>query len=458
MKIGGLNYSYSIRELTGLEYAINLRNLNLANNSIGDFSPSTEISPVIPGIRDRREMEKELGLGSLERLALDFNPIGNSTANLDDLTKLLTLKSLSADYASIAILTGFHAFKGTPVHGGLEFLSLDIDAATPISNRISDLAPLGDITTLCWLSLNNHNIADTLPLIGNSGLQYVYLHNNRVGDIAPLIGQLLIDDDVVYGNSYQDSDSIIDPGLLASTGSPFKTGGWISNVRSASAFDGDYRFHLPDATGLAKATWTFDGLAPGTYEVLVTYPVHESHATNAPYIVYDGASVSPLKPAVLISQRFMPASNRMGGRDWQTLGDFISNSGTLKVVLRADADGVVVADAVRVVRVDGRKPVVIDVRGNPLNNAAYESSANAGDGWIGLAGSLIKGPRGAVDDSVTNWVQEGVYSGEPSLNPSADLNSPKFPNYLAPQNQQPGPECQEGQSEPRHFANALFSP
>ncbi len=111
-------------------------------------------------------------------------------------------------------------------------------------------------------------------------------------------------------------------------------------------YGGDYRYQLP-ATGL-KATWKATSLAAGTYEVYVTWREHANRATNATYRAYDG---STLEGSVAVNQRNAPPSATVHGSKWLKLGTFGISSGTLKVDVQSSLSGVVVADAVRVVKV-----------------------------------------------------------------------------------------------------------
>ncbi|MDE0015482.1 MAG: leucine-rich repeat domain-containing protein [Candidatus Poribacteria bacterium] len=124
-----------IEDLTGLEYAQNLRFLSLANNNISDISPLTELKNL-----------RVLSLG------------GN---NISDITPLAELKEL-------------------------DFLWLN-------GNNISDISPLAAPTQIRWLDLGNNNISDVSPLVKlasvipyRNGLR-IYLRRNNISDISPFL-------------------------------------------------------------------------------------------------------------------------------------------------------------------------------------------------------------------------------------------------------------------------------
>ena len=85
--------------------------------------------------------------------------------------------------------------------------------------------------------------------------------------------------------------------------------------------------------GSAKARWSAP--AAGRCKVYVTWSPYDNRATNAPFTVRDGATV--LK-TLRVNQREAPPDG------WLLLGEF---DGNLSVELTNDADGYVIADAVR---------------------------------------------------------------------------------------------------------------
>lgn len=104
----------------------------------------------------------------------------------------------------------------------------------------------------------------------------------------------------------------------------------------------------PSGDGSMKATWTFDNLSPGIYEVWTTRVQAPDRATNSPFTVFDGSTALG---TVRLDQSKIPIGHYDQGNSWNTLGQSFSiTSGTLKVVLSNDADAgkYVVADVVRI--------------------------------------------------------------------------------------------------------------
>ena len=108
------------------------------------------------------------------------------------------------------------------------------------------------------------------------------------------------------------------------------------------------------------ATWTVPSLPAGTYQIYTTWVQSQYDASNAPYTVSDG---SKMLGSVVVNQQLAPADVSDGGRGWKLLGTFTVSGGTLKVQLNDNANGRVIADAIRVVATTGgtTAPAVVGV-------------------------------------------------------------------------------------------------
>ena len=126
-----------------------------------------------------------------------------------------------------------------------------------------------------------------------------------------------------------------------------QTNQWARSASVAGYLGSDYLFNFSGGAG--RLTYAPHFPASGSYEIFVNYTSQSSRASNAAYEILSQQGTS----VVRIDQR-------MGGGSFQSLGRFNFLAGpTGSVTLRAnDADGVVVGDAVRFVRVG-------DVNGAP---------------------------------------------------------------------------------------------
>lgn len=175
--------------------------------------------------------------------------------------------------------------------------------------------------------------------------------------------------------------------------------GWVSLLVPGFQIDAQF---AAAGSGDHRAAWTFPGLAPGQYRVWATWFPHPLLATNAPFLIKDGATTLA---AVPVNQELAPAGLSEAGSDWRDLGTF-TISGTLTVELSNLADEFVEADAIRVERV-----------GHPLRIVdSGDSGFSAGAAWQPL---LIPGafqwdlhvcaPGGGAGPAT--WTFTGLESG-----------------------------------------------
>jgi hypothetical protein len=112
--------------------------------------------------------------------------------------------------------------------------------------------------------------------------------------------------------------------------------GWLGNSRT----------HAIDTSGKSFVSWSLNvgsTIAPGKYEVFVTYVPATGQATNAPYTVADNKT---LLSTIAVNQTQTPVDGLYQGVRWQSLGVFTFNSGRPIVTLTASANGAVDADGV----------------------------------------------------------------------------------------------------------------
>ena len=138
-----------IRDLSGLEQAISLKELDLGFNPLADLGvlatlPALESLNLDGAATDLRAL---VPLARLQRLSLRHN-------DLDDLWPLAGLASLT---------------------------ELDVGG-----NRIEDLSPLAGLTGLAVLRADRNRIADLWPLAALAELEVLDLGTNRVRDLQPL--------------------------------------------------------------------------------------------------------------------------------------------------------------------------------------------------------------------------------------------------------------------------------
>ena len=172
-----------ITDLTGLEHAHNLRELNLGDeyidgeeinsNAVSDPLPIAELTRLTRlnlsycGISDASFVS---GLIQLTWLNLGNNTISDVSplANLRQLNQLYLWSNTISDVSPLAELKK------------LTWLMLD-------GNNISDISPLAELKQLLGLGLGSNNISDISPLAELKKLNSLYLWDNNILDIAQLV-------------------------------------------------------------------------------------------------------------------------------------------------------------------------------------------------------------------------------------------------------------------------------
>jgi hypothetical protein len=135
---------------------------------------------------------------------------------------------------------------------------------------------------------------------------------------------------------------IIDDG---DAGFSILSGTWGS---APSGFEGDLRYAAPGG-GSAVAQWEFTTLTPGIYQVSATWFPNSNRATDSPFTILDGSN--PLD-TVDVNQKVAPDDFSDAGASWEDLGIYEIGGSKLTVRLSDNANGYVIADAIRVQQVN----------------------------------------------------------------------------------------------------------
>jgi len=119
---------------------------------------------------------------------------------------------------------------------------------------------------------------------------------------------------------------------------------WAAGTSAPGYRGGNYRT-APAGAGERAVRWRLAVPRDGAYEVQVSHTTHANRASNAPFTVTHAAGAS----VVRVDQRTAGIPEPRGG-SWVSLGTFRLTEGLTTIDLNNDADGVVVADAVRLLR------------------------------------------------------------------------------------------------------------
>lgn len=189
----------SISDLTGLEYATNLEQLEL-----GQDTSSNTISDLT-------------ALGSLTRLTY-LNIAGNQVTDIGPLAALTSLTFL--DFSNNQV-TAISALSGLT---NLEQLLLyenqvsDIDPLSTLTklksltirdNQITTITSLSALTDLYYLNISKNTITDISPLFTLNGLIYLYIKWNNISNISVLQGLPNLKDLQLNGNPVTDLTPLV---------------------------------------------------------------------------------------------------------------------------------------------------------------------------------------------------------------------------------------------------------
>ena len=209
-----------IQDLTGLQFATNLRSLDLEENQISDLSPIaglielgalflkrnpvSDLSPLRGlknltdlwiGVTLVSDLSPVAGLTNLKRLGFNNNDI----CDISPLAGLINLEYIfagSTPICDISPLAGLinldflflsgHPFTNLSPLAGLTKLE---ELTLGSTNTISDLTPLAGLTSLKVLKIDRSGVSDISPLAGLTELNFLRLiGNNNISDISPLAG------------------------------------------------------------------------------------------------------------------------------------------------------------------------------------------------------------------------------------------------------------------------------
>ena len=124
-----------------------------------------------------------------------------------------------------------------------------------------------------------------------------------------------------------------------------RTGSWTDFAGQGRDSDLDYS---ASGTGADRATWSFT-VTPARYRVSATWSPFSNRATDAPYTIRSGNSILG---QVDVNQEVGPNDRTADGSSWEDLGQFVVSGTSLIVELSDAANEYVIADAVRIEKVN----------------------------------------------------------------------------------------------------------
>ena len=177
-----------IRDLTGLEYAVNLTWLDLGEEQVSSSS-----------VANRNSFSDLSPLANLTRLTwlnLAYNDNISDLSSLSGLTNLTELY-LTGQLSDLSPLSGLTRLTNlslnstaisdiSPLKDLINLKELLLDGPSTAGTAIEDLSPLSDLTSLTKLSLDGNRISDISPLSDLTNLTELYFGFAPISDISPL--------------------------------------------------------------------------------------------------------------------------------------------------------------------------------------------------------------------------------------------------------------------------------
>ncbi|MCF7974361.1 MAG: leucine-rich repeat domain-containing protein, partial [Phycisphaerae bacterium] len=191
-----------IKDLTGIEAAVNLQHLNLRGNQVKDVSPLQALTQLTGLDLSENELNDLSGVATLTQLrSLDAH--GNGVTDLSPLSGMTQLVSLTVrdnnfqgNLSALSSLTGLE--------------SLDLQ-----ENHISSLRDLRGLTSLRHLSLADNFVSEVADLANMTELETLDLRYNILSDISGLrhlthLTQLFLQSNPLSSQAYSDLQTIHD--------------------------------------------------------------------------------------------------------------------------------------------------------------------------------------------------------------------------------------------------------
>ena len=179
--------SCGITDLTGLEYAKNLTELDISGNSITDISALSAMTQLQYLDIDTNTVEDISPLSGLSNLIVLYayaNLIEDITplSGLSDLRSLIMDDNKISDISPLKNLTGLGSNYALP---GSEELDC-IGGLSLSDNLITDISPIANLTNLTILDLSGNTIESISSLSKLTKLTSLALAKNKISDISPL--------------------------------------------------------------------------------------------------------------------------------------------------------------------------------------------------------------------------------------------------------------------------------
>lgn len=204
------------------------------------------------------------------------------------------------------------------------------DPDNNVMNVVIDLSPIGESESQAMYDDGSHGDATA-----GDGI-YSLLINVPKGWVASTkyLPVTATDADTQRGLATL-TFTVYQPGTIVDNPDATYVGDWPESTLRPGWYGDNYQSHVA-GSGNNTATWSVSVPTAGIYNVYAWWTTYSNHATNAPYTIhYEGGSAT------------IRVSQRNNGEKWNLLGNYYFDEGTYAVVLSDDADGDLIADAIK---------------------------------------------------------------------------------------------------------------
>ena len=194
LRLDSLNvHDKGILDITGLAFAMNLRELHLGRNPITDLRPLANLTKL-----------KDLHIGdiSLPMANLELH----SLTNLTNLERLILHRSGVLDLTPLSGLTKLRtlSIEGNPITDLRPLYRLNLRELDASHCPLIDMRQLARLTSLEYICLEYSGISDIRPLSALTNLHILDIRYNNIEDIHPLSGLTTLRTLWVQGNPITD--------------------------------------------------------------------------------------------------------------------------------------------------------------------------------------------------------------------------------------------------------------
>lgn len=205
-----------ISDLTGLEYAKDLRFINVFNNELESLDPLSDLSKIDTVYAASNEISD---LSFVEKLAnLKFLDLtGNQIATLTFIQDSVNLKTLKLGHNNISDISSLESLDNLEV---LELYQNEIEDEDLLSLsglinlkklelmtcNITDISPLASLTELTYFRIMNNSVEDISILQNMLEIEELNLKHNEISDISPLVSNSGLDEGDILDIRFNDLD------------------------------------------------------------------------------------------------------------------------------------------------------------------------------------------------------------------------------------------------------------